>query len=86
MMKGKISQDDGRYVLKMGGVTIDIDVCDLIAQERARSAEIIAQERARLATVVDRYNQIARIVLANYNPGPVGNQESDSPCHGAPTG
>jgi len=85
MMKGKISQDDGRYVLKMGGVTIDItiDVCDLIAQtiaqERVRSDEVIARERARLATVVDRYNQITRIVLADHNPGPIA-------CQGAPTG
>lgn len=82
MLQGKIIQDEGHYAVKMGGVTINItnDVCDLIAQERERSAKIIAQERAQLAAVIDRYNQIARIVLADHRPGPIGDQEGSSPC------
>jgi hypothetical protein len=87
MLQGKIVQDQGSYVVKMGGVTINItdDVCDLIAQERARSAEIIEQERTRLRAVIDRYNQIASIILANHNPGPVGDQ-GGGPCQWTPTG
>ena len=87
MLQGKIVQDQGSYVVKMGGVTINItdDVCDLIAQERARSAEIIEQERTRLRAVIDRYNQIAHIILANYNSGPVSDQ-GGGPCQWTPTG
>jgi len=87
MLQGKIIQDEGSYMVKMGGVTIDItnDVRDLIAQERARSAEIIEQEKTRLRAVIDRYNQIASIVLEGHHPGPFGDQGS-SPCQWTPTG
>lgn len=76
MLQGKIVHDEGKYVIKMGGVTIDVthDVCALIAQEGARMADVITQERGDLATVLNRYNQIAAIVLGGIT------------CQGAPTG
>jgi hypothetical protein len=86
MLQGKIVHDGGNYVIKMGGVTINIthDVCALIEQESAHMANIITQERARLAATLERYTQIVNIVLADPISSPVGGQGGGNPW--APTG
>lgn len=74
MMQGKITPDKGSYVVKVGGVSIDIteDVCALIEQERARTAALLTQEREHLAGIVERYNQISAIILASDTVLPIG--------------
>lgn len=74
MMQGKIVSDGGNYVVKMGGVTIDItsDVCALIEQETARMTAIVAQERAHFTVSLENYHQIVKIVLADSMSRPVG--------------
>lgn len=85
MLQGKSIHAEGSYVIKMGGVTINVTdaVQDLIERERARLANDIAQERACLANVIDRYHQISRIVLADPMLGPLG---GDNPCPWTPMG
>lgn len=85
MLKGKIVSDDSDYYVvhyvKVGTVMVDITegVRELIAQERAKHAperskhaQEITALRAQHADTVDRYNQIARIILAGGAGMPTG--------------
>ena len=78
MLKGKILQDGRDYSVKVGSVAVDVtdDVRVLIEQERERASATSAQEltelRAKHADIIDRYNQIARIVLAGGVGMPTG--------------
>jgi hypothetical protein len=85
MMQGKIVSDGGDYVVKMGGVTINItnDVRNLIEQETARMTAIAAQERVHFMASLESYRQIVKIVLADSMPRPVGQGEGNP---WAPTG
>jgi hypothetical protein len=85
MMQGKIVSDGGNYVIKMGGVAIDItdDVRALIKQETAHMTAIAAQEKAHATASLERYQQIVKIVLADSVMRPVG-QGGDNPW--TPTG
>ena len=70
MLKGKIIHDGHDYSIKVGSVAVDItdEARALIESERESASAASAQEltalRAKHADIVDRYNQIARIVLA----------------------
>lgn len=70
MLKGKIIHDGHDYSVKVGSVSVDItdEVRVLIDQAAtaatAASARELTELRAKHADIVDRYNQIARIVLA----------------------
>lgn len=78
MLRGKIISDGHDYSVKVGSVTVDIstDVRTLIAKEIAHACSVYEQEltdlRAKSADTRDRYNQIARIVLAGGAGIPTG--------------
>jgi hypothetical protein len=74
MLLGKITRDGENYVVKVGGIFINIteDVYTLIAQESARTTALLAQENTRLTGIVGRYNQIVEIVLASDTVRPIG--------------
>jgi hypothetical protein len=78
MLRGKIISDGGDYSVKVGSVTVDVtdEVRSLIeqarAQARAASEQAIAELRAKHDDIVNRYNQIARIVLAGGAGMPTG--------------
>ena len=74
MLRGKIISDGRDYCVKVGSVAVDItdDVRVLIAKERAEHEQALAELRAAHADTVDRYNQIARIVLAGGAGMPTG--------------
>ena len=63
MLLGKITCDEGNYIVKVGRVSIDITK-DVHA--------LIDRERALLAGKIDRYNQIAKIILASDVALPTG--------------
>jgi hypothetical protein len=85
MLKGKIIHDGPAvpsarrdYCVKVGSVTVDItdEVRTLIALEVASVRSVYDQAltdlRAKHADTVERYNQIARIVLAGGAGMPTG--------------
>ena len=75
MLQGKIIRDGSRdYCVKVGSVTVDItdDVRAIIAEVRAEHEQALADQQAQHASTVDRYNQIARIVLADGAGMPTG--------------
>jgi len=70
----KIIRDGYQYRVQVGTVTVDVtdSVIELLAEERAKRDEANAELRAAHRDVVDRYNQIARIVLAGGAGMPTG--------------
>ena len=79
MLKGKIIQDgfgypNCDYHVKVGSVTVDItdEVHTLIGQEITKFEQELAKLRAKYADNNDRYNQIARIILAGGAGMPTG--------------
>jgi hypothetical protein len=74
MLQGKIFHTGMEYLVKVGSVTVDItaDVHALIGQEVAGFEQALAELRAKHADIIDRYNQIARIVLAGGVGMPTG--------------
>jgi hypothetical protein len=74
MLQGKIFHTGTEYLVKVGTVTVDItaDVHALIGQEVAKFEQALAELRAKNTDTLDRYNQIARIVLAGGAGMPTG--------------
>ncbi len=75
MLQGKIIRDGNRdYCVKVGSVTVDVTdaVRTILAEEHAKHEQALAELRAQHASTVERYNQIARIILAGGAGMPTG--------------